>query len=104
MKKSRPAVTLSVICDQERKKEMEEILWLHTSTFGLRAYRISKVMLKRDFSTVETKYGPVTVKHACFKGRRIKSKPEYEDCKRLAGEKGVSILQILDSLSSGKCR
>ena len=104
MKKSRPAVTLSVICDQERKKEMEEILWLHTSTFGLRAYRISKVMLKRDFSTVETKYGPVTMKQAYFKGKRIKSKPEYEDCKRLAGEKGVSILEILDFLSSGKCR
>jgi len=47
---------------------------------------------------VETKYGPVSMKHACFRGRRIKSKPEYEDCKRLAGENGVSVREILELL------
>lgn len=102
MKKSRPAVTLSVICDPKRKKDLEEILWLHTTTFGLRSYRISKAMLKREFSTVDTKYGSVSMKHACYRGKRIKSKPEYEDCRRLAGEQGVSIREILDILSAGK--
>jgi len=101
MKKSRPAVTLSIICDPEKKRDIEEVLWLETTTFGLRFYRISKAMLKREFSEVETKYGPVTLKHAIYWGRRIKSKPEYEDCKRLAGEKGVSISEILDLLSAG---
>jgi len=98
MKKSRPAVTLSIICNQDRKKDMEETLWMQTTTFGMRSYRISKSMLKREFSKVETKYGPVSMKHACFRGRRIKSKPEYEDCKRLAGENGVSVREILELL------
>jgi len=101
MKKSRPAVTLSIICDSDRKKDMEEILWFQTTTFGLRSCRISKAMLKREFSEVETRYGPVSMKHACFQGRRIKSKPEYEDCKRLAREKGVSIKEVMDLLSAG---
>jgi len=101
MKKSRPAVKLSIICADDRKKDMEEILWLQTTTFGLRSGRISKAMLKREVSVVETHYGPVSMKHASFRGRRIKSKPEYEDCKRLAGEKGISIKEVLDVLSAG---
>ncbi len=101
MKKSRPAVTLSVLCDPEKVKEVEEVLWLQTTTFGLRSYRVEKTMLKRTFSRVETKYGPVSLKQAWYCGRRIKSKAEYEDCKRLAEEKGVSVREILDLLNAG---
>ncbi len=31
-----------------------------------------------------------------IRGKKIKSKPEYEDCKRLAKEKGVSVKEIYD--------
>lgn len=101
MKKSRPAVTLSIICDSRRKKDMEEVLWYQTTTFGLRSCPIAKTMLKRELSEVETPYGPVTMKHGFFRGRKIKSKPEYADCKRIAREKGVSIREVLEMLASG---
>jgi hypothetical protein len=55
-------------------------------------------MLRRDFSTQLTKYGEVSVKNGYFRGKKIKSKPEYEDCRKLAGEKGVGIKDIYDSL------
>ncbi len=100
MKKSRPAVQVSVLCGEEELPAVEEILWLHTSTFGLRLQRIFKAMLKRDFSTLSTKYGDVSVKNGYYRGRKIKSKAEYEDCKRLAREKGVSVMEIYDSLKS----
>jgi hypothetical protein len=99
MKKSRPAVKLSIICDEGRRGAMEETLWRRTTTFGLREVRISKAMLKRDFSTVETEYGPVTMKNAWFRGEKIKSKPEYEDCKKLAREKGAGLEQVIDSVN-----
>jgi uncharacterized protein (TIGR00299 family) protein len=98
MKKSRPAVKISIICEEADRPALEEVLWLRTTTFGLRAYRISKAMLKRDFRTIKTKYGEVRLKTAYYQGKKIKEKPEYEDCKKLAREKGVSIREILEAL------
>jgi uncharacterized protein (TIGR00299 family) protein len=100
MKKSRPAVKISILCDTDHRRGIEEVLWLHTSTFGLRVNRISKLILRRELSTVNTKYGTLSVKNAYLRGERIKWKLEYEDAKRLAKEKGVSIKAIYDSLLS----
>jgi hypothetical protein len=100
MKKSRPAVKISILCDAEHRKGVEEVLWLHTSTFGMRVNKIEKLILRRDVTTVKTKYGILPVKNAYLRGKRIKWKLEYEDAKRLAMEKGVSIKAIYDSLLS----
>lgn len=100
MKKSRPAIQLSVLCGEEEKQAIEEVLWFATSTFGLRFQRVSKSMLQRDFSTLPTKFGHISIKNGYLRGRKIKSKPEYEDCRRLAKEKGVSVKEIYDLLLS----
>lgn len=100
MKKSRPAVKISILCDADHRRGIEEVLWLQTSTFGLRVNKIAKLILRRDVSTVKTKYGVLSVKNAYLRGERIKWKLEYEDAKRLAREKGVSIKAIYDSLLS----
>ena len=42
------------------------------------------------------------MKHACFRGRRIKSKPEYEECRKLAVEKNVSLWEIYEELKGEK--
>jgi uncharacterized protein (TIGR00299 family) protein len=102
MKKSRPAIKISVLCREAELPAIEEVLWLKTSTFGLRTQRVSKTMLKRDFTIRSTKYGTITMKNAYFQGKKIKSKPEYEDCRKLADGKGVSIKEIYDSLTSGE--
>ena len=98
MKKSRPAIKISVLCSEDKRSAIEEILWLSTSTFGLRIQRVSRTMLQRDFSTLSTKFGNVSVKNGYWRGRKIKTKPEYEDCRRLARENGVSIKEVYDLL------
>lgn len=98
MKKSRPAVKIGVICEEDDRRAIEETLFLRTTTFGLRAMRIAKAMLKRDFQTAKTKFGEVRMKTAYYQGRKIKSKPEYEDCRKLALDNGVSLREVLDSL------
>jgi pyridinium-3,5-bisthiocarboxylic acid mononucleotide nickel chelatase len=98
MKKSRPALTVSVLCNLSQQKVIEEVIWLNSSTFGLRSYKVAKSMLRREMVKVKTKHGEITVKNGYLNGRIIKSKPEYEDCKRLAKENGISIQDIYESI------
>jgi len=49
------------------------------------------LILKREFQEIMTKYGPVIIKTAIYKGKRLKSKPEYEDCVRIAKEHNIPV-------------
>jgi hypothetical protein len=98
MKKSRPALKVSVLCDIGKQREIEHVLWFNSSTFGLRSYKVAKAMLKREVVKIKTKFGEVSVKKGYLNGRMIKSKPEYEDCRKLAKENGVSIQDIYESI------
>jgi uncharacterized protein (DUF111 family) len=43
---------------------------------------------------VETAYGKVPVKRASFKGQVVSEKPEYEICRELAAQHGVSLEEV----------
>jgi pyridinium-3,5-bisthiocarboxylic acid mononucleotide nickel chelatase len=94
MKKGRPAIKLSVLCDINLEEKITEIILKETTTLGVRKYKVCKTMLNREFSTVSTKYGEVTVKASLLNGEIIKFKPEYDDCKRLANERNVSLSEV----------
>jgi len=94
MKKSRPAAKLSVLCDTGTEKNIEEILFKETSSLGLRKYKVEKIILERKIECVKTKYGEVKIKSAFYKNKLIKSKPEYEDCIRIAKEKNIPINEV----------
>ena len=98
MKKSRPANKLSVLCAIDKKDMMKEFIFTNTTTFGIREIAVHKTDLVRDFESVETKYGTVRIKNAYLHNTKISSKPEYEDCKKLAMEHGVSIKEIYGSI------
>ena len=94
MKKSRPAATLSVLCKSELVDHMKDIIFMHSSSIGMREYLVKKDMLRREESTVETTYGPVRLKQSYYKGRLVRSKPEFEDCRLLAEKNGLRISDI----------
>lgn len=98
MKKGRPAVTLRVLCSAENVDHMKEVLFNHTTTFGMRQYTVSKTMLKRALSKRETEYGYIHIKTGFLNGEKIKLKPEYEDCRKAAEEHDVSILDVYHAL------
>ena len=98
MKKSRPAVKLSVLCTVDTLPAVKELVLTDTPTLGIRRTRVEKDMLRRDFDTVSTRYGKVRIKRAYYRGKQIKSKPEYEDCRKLAAKWGVSLKEIYDSI------
>jgi hypothetical protein len=94
MKKSRPAVKLSVLCTPDAEGRVNEVLFRETSTIGIRKYRIDKTMLDRKIETISTHLGEVRIKSAYYQGICIKSKPEYEDCIKIAREKGIPVNQV----------
>jgi uncharacterized protein (TIGR00299 family) protein len=94
MKKSRPAVKLSVLCTTDAETRINEVLFRETSTIGVRKYKVDKTSLDRIIETISTPLGDVRVKLAFYKGTCIKSKPEYDDCIKIAREKGIPISQV----------
>lgn len=100
MKKSRPAVVLNVLCRPGDTETMKEILLTETSTIGARSSTVEKAMLRREQTIVKTIYGDISVKQVYLGERLIRSKPEYEDCKRRAKEHGVPIGDIYRSVNA----
>ena len=84
MKKSRPAVKLCVLCTPSDAKKIKAILFTHTSTIGLRENIVKKNALSREEKTVKIPWGDVRVKQSFYGGKVVNTKPEFEDCKKLA--------------------
>jgi hypothetical protein len=94
MKKSRPASHLTVLADPGKQDAISRILFRETTTLGLRVVHMEKAELERRLITRSTRYGDVRVKVAYLDNQEVRQKPEYEDCKRIAREKGLSIQQV----------
>lgn len=96
MKKNRPAFELTVICKEEKKKEMEEIIFRETTTIGIREFSsLMRSILHREAKEVDTSFGPVKVKEVTL-GSEKRRYPEYESVKKLAEEKHVPFQTIFD--------
>ncbi|MEO8042530.1 MAG: nickel pincer cofactor biosynthesis protein LarC, partial [Acidobacteriota bacterium] len=58
MKKNRPAVMLSVLCEDERRGELSELVYRETTTLGLRVRMVERECLDRAVVSVDTEFGP----------------------------------------------
>lgn len=84
MKKNRPGVLLSVLCGPEEKEAVIKLLFLETTTLGVRSYEVERRALRRSIVQVETQYGPISVKVAHLNGRVVNEMPEFEQCRQAA--------------------
>jgi uncharacterized protein (TIGR00299 family) protein len=100
MKKSRPAVTLSILCKGELVEKMKEIVFTHSTSIGIREYAVEKNMLRREEVTIETSFGSVRIKQSFFNGKLVRSKPEFEDCKKLADKHQISISEVENAVNN----
>lgn len=90
MKKSRPGVMLTCLCRESQREEMVRLLFLHTTTLGIRETVCRRHTLKRWTETANTPYGPVRIKKAEGFGV-TRQKPEYEDLARIARENDIPL-------------
>ncbi len=93
MKKGRAGVMLSCLCEEEREEEFASLILRHTPTLGLRVYHPERITLERRTERMQTEYGEVRIKYAAGHGVE-KSKPEFEDLRRIAKETGMGLSEI----------
>lgn len=96
MKKNRPGTLVSVICPVEAVEKFADFLLQETTTIGLRWRVEDRFKAERSIREVETRYGRVRFKVAQLGEQTINVSPEYEDCKRLAFEKGVALREVME--------
>lgn len=97
MKKSRPAVKISVLVPPARRGAVEEALLRESPTFGVRRILMERTKLSRREVTVKTPYGPIRCKVGSLDGETLKASPEFEDIKAAAEKHGVPISRVTQS-------
>ena len=94
MKKNRPAWCLTVLARPEDTEKMERLIFLHTTTIGIRRHLDQRKILKREKAVVPTAYGELQVKRVVLEDG-YRDYPEYESAKKLAVETGKPLWEIL---------
>ena len=93
MKKSRPANMLSVLCTEELTTRLENLIFRHTTTIGIRRTIVSRSILHREIRILETALGAAKVK-ICTDGSRRYFYPEYESIRRICKEHRMGYQEV----------
>src|SRR5579871_6733906 len=94
MKKSRPGTMLRVLASPAERERLAGIVLAETTTIGLRWTTWHRIVLPREERTVTTPWGAVRVKVARAPDGTVNVAPEFEDCRRLARERGVALKAV----------
>jgi hypothetical protein len=94
MKKGRPGLLVSVICEAAKVPELEAVLFRETATFGVRRHTAARSKLRREAIEVQTPWGPVKAKRGWREDGFEVITPEYDDCARVARERGVPLREV----------
>ena len=98
MKKSRPGIKINVLCSEKNIETLKNTLLTETTSIGIRDYKVNKTSLERKFSDIETKWGKVRIKSSWLNGVKVHIKPEYEDCKKIARTKNISLNEVMNEI------
>lgn len=96
MKKNRPAVMLSLLCQPEQLDNLAEIVLTETSAIGIRHYRTARIVLERRIVERESAFGTIRCKEVFDRrGTLLRRAPEYEDCRRIAWKSGIPLQTVM---------
>jgi len=98
MKKNRPGVLLTILCAQSDADKFSEMMLRETSAFGVRRHSAERRKLRREFNTVKTPFGEVTVKIGKLDGKVIQAAPEFESCRKVAEAAKVSVKEVYEAV------
>ena len=94
MKKNRPGFILNCLCRESMREKILSLMFLHTTTLGIREYLCNRYTLQRRVRTVTTDLGEVRCKTADGWGVS-RRKYEYEDLAAIARKRGISLAEAV---------
>lgn len=96
MKKNRLATQLSVLCYSDVMEKIIHCIFSETTTNGLRINEVKRSILDRKIVEVKVLDEIIRVK-VSFLGKKILTlSPEYDDCRKVALKKGLSLRKVFE--------
>jgi uncharacterized protein (TIGR00299 family) protein len=94
MKKNRPGTLLSIIAPPAVRERLTSTVFRETTTIGVRHREMDRECLDRETVPVDTPFGRVGIKVARRSGEVMNAAPEFDDCARLAAERGAPVKAV----------
>ena len=98
MKKSRPAVLLSVLMNISDKTVIMDQIFSETTSIGVRYHPVSRRVLDREIRDIETTLGKASVKISSQNGQIVTVSPEYEVCKTIAQKQNIPLKEVFNQV------
>lgn len=99
MKKNRPGLLVTILSEPGDVSRLIDLIFRETPTIGVRTYEVRRKTLARELVPVTTPFGEVRMKISRFNGAVLNAMPEYEDCQKIAAERGVPLKQVIAAAS-----
>jgi len=93
MKKNRPGVLLTCLCEESDLEKFIGLFFLHTSSQEVRYQTFTRAKLESTIISRHSSYGSVRVKKSSGYGVE-KEKPDFEDLKSIVLKNGITIADI----------
>jgi uncharacterized protein (TIGR00299 family) protein len=96
MKRGRPAVGISALCERDTLDEVRRAFFEETTTLGVRVHEVSRPELDRRIVEIElAEGGPrIRVKLGVLDGRTLNAKPEHADVVEAARKLGRPVRSV----------
>lgn len=101
MKKNRPATLMTVLCKEQYRTELERIIFMETTTIGIRRMTMQRTLLSRSFKEVSTPFGKAKMKVCTYDDGESRSEfvyPEFESVKAIAQTHDLPLKRVFNEV------
>ncbi len=100
MKKNRPGIKVEVIASPGLKDRLANILFMESTTIGVRQSFCQRMVLKREEAMIESPWGMLKAKKVSRPDGTVYIQPEYEACRKVAEENNIPLRDIYAKMLS----
>ena len=98
MKKNRPAYELTVLCKEEKRAEIEQVIFEETTTIGIRRTAMERTILKREMQEIDTSLGKAVLKVCTLPDGKKRAYPEYDIATALADLNNITFREAYNRI------